>query len=120
VTSFPNTSSTPSPVWCPSSALGCGCSSALTWPTWREARFHVNKICVTWIAHKTKCISVLPKNPNHCFSCYHLPPSSCLMMSFALLYSRQLFCPSVVGEPPCCCDSALFQLRAITHNSLDS
>jgi hypothetical protein len=33
-----------------------------------------------------------------------LPPSSCLTMPFVFLYSGELFCPSVAGEPPCHCD----------------
>jgi hypothetical protein len=38
------------------------------------------------------------------------------MAPFVLLCSGQLFCPSVAGEPPCCCDGARGQLRAIRNS----
>jgi hypothetical protein len=49
-----------------------------------------------------------------------LLPSSCLRMSFFLLYSGQLFCPSVAGKPDCCCVIVRVKLRANSDSKLDS
>ena len=62
---------------------------------------------------KLDCISALPKTRSPFLM---LPPSSCLMISYVLLYSRQLFCPSVVVKPPRCCDSVRAKLRAIRNS----
>jgi hypothetical protein len=64
---------------------------------------------------KPNCISVWYPKTQTLF--LMLPPSACLMTSFVLLYSRQLFCPSVAGEPPCCCRSVKRCLRTINNST---
>jgi hypothetical protein len=69
-TSFRFNSSTPSPLRCPSSALGRGCSSTRAWPTWREA----------WIARVRNPFARLRHPKTQSIAVSELPPPSCLAL----------------------------------------
>jgi hypothetical protein len=62
----------------------------------------------------------IPDVSSQIIQTHYYPLSSCahVSLSFFLLHSRQLFCPSVAGEPSCCCDSVGRKLCAIRFRAV--